>query len=103
MKVIEELPLKHKRQLRHTLVQGRDEKHYKIFTFQLYDTAPPAEFPNYEVNVQECEADGSYKVLVQPYLKRFFARGLALDAHQKLLDEFDEALKLEEPAKHAKH
>lgn len=103
MKVIEELALKHGRQLRHTMVQGRDEKYYKVYTFQLYDTAPPAEFANFEVNVQEVEADGTYKVLFQPLLKRFFAKSAALAEHQKLLDGFDDALKIEESVKKAKH
>lgn len=102
MRVIEELALKHDRQLRHTMVLGRDEKHYKIYTFQLYDHEPPAEFPNFEVNVQECEPDGTFHVLVQPFLKRFFRKGLALDMHQQLLDNFDELLQLPEP-KVAKH
>lgn len=102
MKVIEELALRHGRQLRHTMVLARDEKHYKIYTFQLYDTEPPSEFPNFEVNVQECEADGTFRVLVQPFLKRFFRKGLALDMHQKLLDDFDEMLQIPEP-KAAKH
>ena len=95
MKVIEELPLGHKRQLRHTLVLGGDEKHYKIYTFQLYDTEPPAEFPNFEVNVQECDPDGTFKVLVQPFMKRFFKKGLAIDLHQQLLDNFDEMVKID--------
>jgi len=99
MKVIEELALKHARQLRHTLVQGRDGNHYRIYTFQLYDFEPPAEFANFEVNVQQCEPDGSFKVLIQPFLKRFFKKGLALDLHQQLLDGFDELLKLEESKK----
>jgi hypothetical protein len=99
MKVVEELALGHARQLRHTLVQGRDEKHYRVYTFQLYEADPPAEFANFEVNVQQCEPDGTFKVLIQPLLKRFFTKGLALDFHQKLLDTFDEALRLEEPKK----
>lgn len=103
MKVIEELALKHGRQLRHTMVQGRDEKYYKVYTFQLYENAPPAEFANFEVNVQEVEADGTFKILFQPLLKRFFVKAAALEEHQKLLDGFDDALKLEEPAKKGKH
>ena len=99
MKLIEELALNHGRQLRHTLVQGRDEKHYKVYTFRLYDTDPPAEFSNFEVNVQECEPDGTYRVLVQPFLKRFFAKDPAMKMHQQLLDEFDELLELPEPKK----
>lgn len=97
MKVIEELALKHDRQLRHTLVEGRDGKFYKIYTFQLYDTAPPAEFPNFEINVQEVQEDGAFDVLVQPFLKRFFKKELAVDMHQQLLDDFDEMLKLDQP------
>ena len=76
-------------------MQGFDDQHYKIYTFQLYDTEPPAEFPNFEVNVQECDPDGTFKVLVQPFMERFFRKGLALDKHQNLLDNFDSLLKLE--------
>lgn len=96
-KILEELPAEWERVLRHTFVQGRDGKHYKIITFQLYDKTPPPEFPNWEVNVEETNEKGKRQVLVQPLLKRFFDRKVALDFHEKLLAEFDDTLKLQEP------
>ena len=97
MKIVEELKPEFSRQLRHTWVLGRDGKNYKISTLQLYDMTPPPEFPNWEVNVEEVDGRGKRRVLIQPVLKRFFDKRLALDFHQKLLDEFDAFLKLPEP------
>lgn len=99
-KILEEGKPEWERVLRHTFVQGRDGKHYKVITFQLYDMAPPPEFPNWEVNVEETNDRGKRTVLVQPLLKRFFDRQVALDFHQKLLDSFDDTLKLQEPKEH---
>ncbi|MBI4564648.1 MAG: hypothetical protein HY716_08170 [Planctomycetes bacterium] len=99
MKVIEELKPAFDRQLRHTWVQGRDGKSYKILTLQLYDTPPPLEFPNWEVSVVEVNEHGAFRTLVQPLLKRFFEKNRALDFHDRLLDTFDEFLKLPEAKK----
>ena len=97
MNIVEELKPEFGRQLRHTWVTGRDRKNYKILTLQLYDAPPPPEFPNWEVNVEETDERGKRRVLVQPVLKRFFDRKLALEFHQKLLETFDDFLKLVEP------
>ena len=97
MRIVEELKAEFARQLRHTWVEGRDKKNYKILTLQLYDVQPPSEFPNWEVNVEETDDRGKRRVLVQPLLKRFFDRKLALEFHQKLLETFDDFLKLPEP------
>ena len=98
MNVIQELSLVERaRQLRHTFVQGKDHKHYKILTFQLYEKIPPPEFANWETNVEEVNEKGQRFALVQPLLRRFFSREEALAFHQKLLDGFDEMLKLKEP------
>lgn len=100
MKVLQELPLVARaRQLRHTLVQGADEKHYKILTFKLYDFTPPAEFATHETNVEEVNEKGARLVLVQPLLKRFFNEAEALAFHQELLEKFDDILRLKAPEK----
>ncbi len=103
MNIIEELKLEHPLQLRHTFLKARDEKHYKVITIQLYDRQPAEEFPNWEVNVQEVEANGKWRVLLQPVLKRFFDKRKALEYHQALLESFDDALKLTEPVKKGEH
>lgn len=100
VQIIEECKAEWERVLRHTHVTGRDGKHYKVITFQLYDHTPAVEFPNWEVNVEETNERGKRTVLVQPLLKRFFDRQVALDFHQKLLETFDDALKLQEPKEH---
>lgn len=99
VKILEELPASWERVLRHTLVQGRDGNHYKVISFQLYDKTPPPEFPNWEVNVEQVDERGQRRVLVQPVLKRFFDKKLALDFHAKLLENFDDFLHLVEPKK----
>jgi hypothetical protein len=99
MKVVREEPLAHSRQLRHTLVQGRDGKYYKIYTFQLYDTPPTAEFPLYEVSVTEVDASGRYRILVQLLLKRFYEKEDALKQHEALLEGGDDLLGLKAPEK----
>lgn len=103
MNLVEEIKPEHPLQLRHTWVTGRDTKHYKVITVQLYETQPPPEFPNWEVNVQEVDERGKWRVLIQPVLKRFFDRRQALMFHQELLEKFDEALKLQEPVKKGEH
>jgi len=97
VKILEELAPEWAEVLRHTFVQGRDGKHYKIITFRLYPTTPPPEFPNWEVNVEETDERGKRRVLVQPVLKRFFDQKVALDFHAKLMDGFDDYLHLAEP------
>lgn len=99
MKILEELAPDFDRQLKHTWVKGRDEKGYKVLTLQLYDFQPPPEFPNWEVSVVEVDERGKIRTLVQPLLKRFFDRKVALDFHQTLLETFDEFLKIPEPKK----
>jgi hypothetical protein len=99
MKLLEELAPEFDRQLKHTWVTGRDEKGYKVLTLQLYDRQPPPEFPNWEVSVVEVDERGKIRTLVQPLLKRFFDRKVALDFHQTLLETFDDFLKLPEPKK----
>ena len=99
MKVLEDLAPEFDRQLKHTWVQGRDEKGYKVLTLQLYDKQPPPEFANWEVSVVEVDERGKIRTLVQPILKRFFDRKVALDYHQSLLETFDDTLKLAEAKK----
>jgi hypothetical protein len=105
MRLIQELPLVARaRQLRHTFVQGADEKHYKILTFKLYDFKSPPEFATHETNVEEVNERGGRTVLVQPLLKRFFHEEEALAFHSELLEKFDEVLRLKAPEKkEAKH
>jgi hypothetical protein len=99
MKILEELAPEFDRQLKHTWVQGRDEKGYKVLTLQLYDKQPPPEFANWEVSVVEVDDRGKIRTLVQPVLKRFFDKKVALDYHQRLLESFDDTLKLAEAKK----
>jgi len=103
MKILEELKSEHPLQLRHTFVVARDTKHYKVITLQLYAKKPPAEFPNWEVNVQEVDERGKWRVLLQPLLKRFFDPRKAAEFHQELLEKFDDFLKLQEPVKKGEH
>ena len=105
MKILQELPLVQRaRQLRHTFVQGADEKHYKILTFALYDFKAPPEFATHETNVEETNENGGRTVLVQPLIKRFFREEEAMAFHQELLEKFDETLRLKAPEKkEAKH
>ena len=105
MKILQELPLVERaRQLRHTFVQGLDEKHYKILTFKLYDFKSSPEFATHETNVEETNEKGGRQVLVQPLIKRFFREDEAMAFHQELLEKFDETLRLKapEPKKEAK-
>ncbi len=100
MKILQELPLVPRaRQLRHTYVQGADEKHYKILTFKLYDFKPSPEFATHETNVEEVNANGGRLVLIQPLIKRFFREDEAMAFHQELLEKFDETLRLKAPEK----
>lgn len=99
MKILEELDLK-TRQLRHTLVQGRNGKFFKVLTYQLYDATPPPEFHNFEVNVMECDARGRFRELNVPYYARFFSKEEALKHHEEVLANFDTLLQLEEAAGH---
>ncbi|HLY08281.1 MAG TPA: hypothetical protein VKW04_03140 [Planctomycetota bacterium] len=100
MKILQELPLVARaRQLRHTYVQGADEKHYKILTFALYGFRPPPEFATHETNVEEVNDHGGRTVLVQPLIKRFFREDEAMAFHQELLEKFDETLRLKAPEK----
>ncbi len=100
MKILQELSLVARaRQLRHTFVQGADEKHYKVLTFRLYDFAAPPEFATHETNVEEVNEKGARLVLVQPLLKRFFSEAEATAYHQELLEKFDEILRLKAPEK----
>ena len=100
MKLLEELPLVGRaRQLRHTFVQGADEKHYKVLTFALYDFSAPPEFATHETNVEIVNEKGARFVLDQPLLKRFFNEDEAMAYHQELLEQFDETLNLMAPEK----
>jgi len=100
MKILQELPLVARaRQLRHTYLQGADEKHYKVLTFALYDFKAPPEFATHETNVEEVNEKGARTVLVQPLIKRFFTEAEATAFHQELLETFDEALRLKPPEK----
>ena len=100
MKILQELPLVARaRQLRHTYVQGLDEKHYKVLTFKLYDFKAPPEFATHETNVEEVNDHGGRTVLVQPLIKRFFREEEAIAFHQELLEKFDETLRLKAPEK----
>ena len=100
MKVLQELPLVERaRQLRHTFVQGADEKHYKVLTFRLYGFSVPPEFATHETNVEEVNERGGRTVLVQPLIKRFFNEAEAVAFHQELLEKFDDLLRLKPPEK----
>jgi hypothetical protein len=100
MKILQELPLVARaRQLRHTFVQGADEKHYKVLTFKLYDFKVAPEFATHEVNVEEVNEKGGRTVLVQPLLKRFFREEEAVAFHQEVLEQFDQLLNLKAPEK----
>ena len=100
MKILQELPLVARaRQLRHTYVQGLDEKHYKVLTFKLYDFKAPPEFATHETNVEEVNDQGGRTVLIQPLIKRFFREEEAVAFHQELLEKFDETLRLKAPEK----
>jgi hypothetical protein len=100
MRILQELPLVARaRQLRHTFVQGADEKHYKVLTFKLYDFFSPPEFATHETNVEEVNERGGRTVLVQPLIKRFFNEAEAVAFHQELLEKFDETLRLKPPEK----
>lgn len=91
------------RQLRHTFVQGRDGRHFRVVTFQLYDFEPAPEFHRYETNVQECDERGRWRMLQQPLLKRFYREENARKFHEQLLEHFDAVLNIPEPAAgHAK-
>ena len=105
MKILQELPLVERaRQLRHTFVQGLDEKYYKVLTFKLYDFNSPPEFSTHETNVEEVNERGGRTVLVQPLIKRFFREDEAMAFHQELMEKFDETLRLKAPEKkEAKH
>lgn len=96
MKVVREIPSKYTRQLKHTLVQARNGKHYQILTHQLYDRTPPPEFHNFEVNVQEVNDQGKFRELIVPYYRRYYSKDEALAHHQFLLETFDETLAIEE-------
>jgi hypothetical protein len=100
VKILQELPpVEHARQLRHTFVQGIDEKHYKVLTFKLYGFAAPPEFATHETNVEEVNERGGRTVLVQPLIRRFFSEAEAVKFHQDLLNGFDEILHLKAPEK----
>jgi hypothetical protein len=100
MKILQELPLVARaRQLRHTFVEGLDEKHYKVLTFRLYDFRVPPEFATHETNVEEVNEHGGRTVLVQPLIKRFFNEEEAVAFHGELLEKFDEILRLKAPEK----
>jgi len=100
MKILQELPLVARaRQLRHTYVEGLDQKHYKVLTFKLYDFKASPEFATHETNVEEVNANGGRTVLVQPLIKRFFREDEAMAFHQELLEKFDETLRLKPPEK----
>jgi len=100
MKILQELPLVARaRQLRHTYVEGLDQKHYKVLTFKLYDFKPSPEFATHETNVEEVNANGGRTVLIQPLIKRFFREDEAMAFHQELLEKFDETLRLKPPEK----
>ncbi|MBV8881342.1 MAG: hypothetical protein JO332_15355 [Planctomycetaceae bacterium] len=100
MKILQELPLVARaRQLRHTYVQGLDEKHYKVLTFKLYDFKASPEFATHETNVEEVNERGGRTVLIQPLIKRFFREEEAMAFHQELLEKFDETLRLKAPEK----
>ena len=102
MKILKEEPLRNQRQFKHDFVQGRDGKFYKILTFQLYDAAPPPEFQNFEVNIQEVSAGGTFKELIVPHMKRFFTKQEALTHHEMLLVKMDDVLELVEVKEHKK-
>ena len=100
MKILEELPLaKQARQLRHTFVQGADERHYKVLTFALYSFPVGPEFATHETNVEIVNDKGGRTVLDQPLIKRFYDEAESVAFHQELLDSFDTTLNLKAPEK----
>lgn len=102
MESVRELDPRAPRQIRHTLVRGRDKKLYKVLTFQLYDRMPPPEFHNFEVNVQLVDDDEKFRELFVPYYRRYYSKEEALAHHGELLEKFDDLLQLEAPAEHGK-
>jgi len=98
MEVLRELDPRPPRQLRHTMVRGRDGRCYKVLTHQLYDRTPPPEFHNFEVNVQQVQENGGFKELNVPFYQRFYDKAKAMQAHDRLLEKFDDTLALEAPA-----
>jgi hypothetical protein len=98
MELIRELDPRPPRQIRHTMVRGRDGNCYKVLTYRLYDRPPPPEFQNFELNVQLVQENGGYQELFVPYFRRFFDQAKALEAHDRLLESFDDTLELEAPA-----
>lgn len=100
MQILRELdPVPGARQLRHTFVQGTDGKHYKVLTMRLYDFPVGPEFATHETSVEQVTPEGDRRVLVQPFLRRFFAEKEALAFHQELLEKFDETLRLKPATK----
>lgn len=103
MKILGEEPLRHKRQLRETSVQGRDGKYFRVVSIRLYDQDPPAEFPNFEVTAYEVDEKGKRYSLTTHYLKRFMSETDARKNHDNLIADFDNLLGIPEPPppKHA--
>lgn len=101
-RVVEQIPPGNPRHLKHTLVQARDGRYFKILTYRLYERTPPAEFQNFEVNVMECDSRGKFRELNVPYFRRFFRAEDAIRFHDELLGKFDETLEIPEPKEHGK-
>lgn len=104
MRMIEDNETAAGRQLRRTLVEGRNLATYSVVTRQLYDRCPPPEFPNYETVVQHLPSSGGWTELVVPLQKRFHKQEDSLAFHDALLKDFDAMLKVPEPPpKKAEH
>ena len=102
MKLIKDLPLlRPQKDIRHSLVQGRDAKFYTVTSWSLYDRQAADWHENFEVMVNETQEDGSWDVLNGVYLKRFKTREEALAHHVWLIAHFDQTLNLAEPKKAA--
>ncbi|MHC4607040.1 MAG: hypothetical protein ACYTAF_08880, partial [Planctomycetota bacterium] len=95
--VKEEQAIEQARQLRRTLVQARDGKHFRVLTFRIYDEEPRPEFHRFETSVSECDENGKFRVLIQPLIKRFFREDEARTFHDEVLKDFDALLKIPEP------
>jgi len=86
------------RPLRRTLVRGVDGKRYAVVTSRLYDFTVGPGFATHETAVEQVPPEGGRRVLVQPFLRRFFGEREALAFHQDLLEKFDETLRLKPAA-----
>ncbi len=94
MKYVKELDVRHSKELRCSLVQGQDDKHYMIYTIQLYPFLLDDGRANFDTVVVETDENGDYTVLRQQYNKRYHTREEALKHHETILQTFDTLLRI---------